>query len=534
MAAREKCVSCGLLSVGGLLIVLGAIMLTVFPVIIRDQVRKRAALGLNPNGTLNEMTAKWADPAFHLKMEVWMISVVNSEAVVNGAKPRVIQKGPFTFREKMHKEGIMFIDNQTKIYYRNKKTYTFDRNESCADCDLDYRVTIPSIVFQKAISFAATKGGVIREAFEVLLKMVSETPFVTVTVGEALFDGYSDKLITAICNHTLLRDICEKLARVPKRVGFFYGQNATDDGVYFAHTGQKRIEDLGQIITWKNMTILPSDWWSSSDSLIIKGTDGSLVKPGLDRKDLLHVFVSAICRSTYLSYQSDTEYEGIPAYRYGMSKEILNGSRPENKGFCNPDEPRYYSLESQPVGCLPSGMLDISRCQPGNPPVIISLPHYLYSTEEVQNSIDGLGSPNLAEDEIYVDIEPTAGVTLRAERRMMMNIGMWNADRKISMVENMKNVIIPVLMVNESAFMDDATRDELKGKLINLQKGINTGGIVLLVAGAFLWAVFVVLAIVWTVKKRNESDDYRPLVIHEEVVVTTNDNESDAIRIRPT
>lgn len=59
-------------------------------------------------------------------------------------------------------------------------------------------------------------------------------------------------------------------------------------------------------------------------------------------------------RSFYTAYDSTITVRDIELYRFTAPKEVyLSGDiYPENKGFCVP--PR----------CLPSGLLNISRCQP--------------------------------------------------------------------------------------------------------------------------------------------------------------------------
>lgn len=60
-------------------------------------------------------------------------------------------------------------------------------------------------------------------------------------------------------------------------------------------------------------------------------------------------------RSVYFTYESTVKVKGIKLYRFIAPKELyLSGDVYEaNKGFCVPSN-----------SCLPTGLLNISRCQP--------------------------------------------------------------------------------------------------------------------------------------------------------------------------
>lgn len=73
----------------------------------------------------------------------------------------------------------------------------------------------------------------------------------------------------------------------------------------------------------------------------------------------------------------------------------------------------------------------------GEPPVVISMPNFLFADEEVRRSVRGLEEPDVDRDIITVDIEPVRiflsmegfmqrlGVVLSAGRRSQVNIEMW-------------------------------------------------------------------------------------------------------------
>lgn len=56
---------------------------------------------------------------------------------------------------------------------------------------------------------------------EKILKLADETAFINITVGELLFDGYKDNLISRICKQKYIRSLCN-LIDIPDRIGLFY------------------------------------------------------------------------------------------------------------------------------------------------------------------------------------------------------------------------------------------------------------------------------------------------------------------------
>ncbi|KHJ75468.1 hypothetical protein OESDEN_24916 [Oesophagostomum dentatum] len=77
-------------------------------------------------------------------------------------------------------------------------------------------------------------------------KEFRESPFVNVTVREALFDGYHDPLIDLVCKNLVLQALCNALS-IPHRIGFFYKQNNTDDGLYEVSTGLNAPWNIGKV-----------------------------------------------------------------------------------------------------------------------------------------------------------------------------------------------------------------------------------------------------------------------------------------------
>ena len=94
-------------------------------------------------------------------MKFYLYHVVNPDEVVEGSqKPRIIEKGPYSYKEHRVKvnisnsdgteEGIN-DDDYTFIKFGQKKSYSFDKATSCDSCNKDDNVTVinaPMVGFQ--------------------------------------------------------------------------------------------------------------------------------------------------------------------------------------------------------------------------------------------------------------------------------------------------------------------------------------------------------------------------------------------------
>lgn len=501
------------LILGAILIILSILLLTFIPLKIDREVAKETHLGFDENGTYNLMTRKWIDPDYKMLLQIWVLSIENEEDVVkNGSFPRFAQKGPYTFIEKQHKVKVDFLWNNTRATYRNKHFYWFDANNSCANCSLDDRVTIPNIIFQKLVDIALSGGYLVKEAIEIVLRAEKrETPFITVTVGEMLFDGYDDPLISAVCSKDIIRPLCDA-AGISSKIGYMYGRNGTDDGEYLIGTGLEDRRTLGKVYKWNGMDKLPADWWSSEQARMINGTDGQLFPPSLPRSEDRYLFIGQIKRSIYMRYKMGVEFEGVNALRFYVPFEEYDYSRVENKGFCSPSTPIFFDNITQPEGCLPAGLLDISQTLPGHVRIYISGSHFFNSPSVLYKNFSGLAEPS-SDDETFIDIEPTAGLVIYAKQMSQINVGMIAGNLRI--LSKMRNLIVPVLWLNETIRIDDATRQQLLNSFVLLKQKVFFAGVVLLTIGLLLWIAFILISVIHSYATRR-SDETEQLIVQED------------------
>ncbi|CAB11566.3 Sensory neuron membrane protein 2 [Caenorhabditis elegans] len=521
MLKKAPCLFGSAIILGLLLAAAGVLLLIGIPIdrIVNRQVIDQDFLGYtrDENGTEvpNAMTKSWLKPLYAMQLNIWMFNVTNVDGILKRhEKPNLHEIGPFVFDEVQEKVYHRFADNDTRVFYKNQKLYHFNKNASCPTCHLDMKVTIPNIVFQKLIDAAdVTIFGVrIKFAIESVLKMVSEAPYITVKVSDALFDGYEDPIIDIVCKNKILQFLCETNS-LQRRVGFFYGQNGTTDGIYEVDAGVPSPSKIGHLYTWNNMTEMPEGTWDTKYARMINGTDGQLFSPMLKREDRLTIFVPQICRSIQMEYTKDVAVNGVPSWRYAPPLDLYDPALPQNRAFCNKNGmPRYFDNTTVQIeNCLPAGLIDLSRCQAGNPRVYLSNPHFYNSPMELWHSVTGLSVPTASNDLTVVDIEPTAGVPTQAKRIMQINVGMVKGS--LSVTENTTNVVVPVLWMNETAYFDQGTRDQLIN-IFNAKHYSFIGGVISLSLGLIAWLAVFVVIIVYS--RQSDEEEYGRLVLEDE------------------
>uniref|UniRef100_A0A2K6BAG6 Platelet glycoprotein 4 n=1 Tax=Macaca nemestrina TaxID=9545 RepID=A0A2K6BAG6_MACNE len=188
--------------------------------------------------------------------------------------------------------------------------------------------------------------------------------------------------------------------------------------------------------------------------------------------------------SIYAVFESDVNLKGIPVYRFVLPSKAFASpvQNPDNHCFCT------EKIISK--NCTSYGVLDISKCKEGKP-VYISLPHFLYASPDVSETIDGL-NPNEEEHRTYLDIEPITGFTLQFAKRLQVNL-LVKPSNKIQVLKRLKrNYIVPILWLNETGTIGDEKakmfRSQVTGK-INLLGLIE---MILLSVGVVMFVAFMI------------------------------------------
>ncbi|KAG9261839.1 lysosome membrane protein 2a isoform X1 [Astyanax mexicanus] len=447
------------------LLIVGIALLVaqVFQTMIQERIKKEITLGEN-----SRVLGGWINPPPPVYMQYFFFNVTNPDEFLAGkAKPHVTQMGPYTYREYRPRENVTFLENGTKIFATNPKSFVFLPEMSVGDPEVDM-LTTPNIPFIAVMNEMHSYSFFIRPLISMFIKSLGVNMFMTRSVHEFLW-GFKDPLMTKL--HTLKPEVDEYF-------GLMYKKNGTHEGEFVFHTGEKNYMDYGKIDTWNG--IRKMNWWSSEQSNMINGTDGSVFHTFLSRKELLYIFAADLCRSIHLGYVSDTEVKGIPAFRFAPPSDVLAApdENPSNAGFC------------VPAGdCLGKGVLKVSVCREGAP-IVVSFPHFYQADTQYIDAIDGM-NPNKEEHETYLDLNPTTGVPIRACKRAQLNVIMKRVPG-FPQTKFLNETIFPIMYVNETATIDDDSASQMRTLLLIVTL-VSNFPVIIVGMGAILLLVLICL-----------------------------------------
>ncbi|XP_075713468.1 platelet glycoprotein 4 [Rhinoderma darwinii] len=297
----------------------------------------------------------------------------------------------------------------------------------------------------------------------ILIKQSNSSLFQKRSVNEILW-GYSDPLL-------------EKLGARDTTTGVFYPYNGTADGPYTVYNGKKDISKVAIITKYKGESTL--SYWGDNYCDMINGTDAASFPPSVDKNVPLYFFSSEICRSIYGEYEKEYTLRGINLYRFVVSNKAL--ASPHQ----NPDNHCYCTDKVISRDCAAAGVLDLRACQ-GGKPIFLSLPHFLYASEFILESVEGL-SPNIEEHQTFVDVEPITGFTMHFAKRLQVNV-MFNRTDKIEVLSKLKSeFVFPVLWLNETAIIGEDSANMFKSSVTTPMNALGIVQIVFLCLGGVVF-----------------------------------------------
>uniref|UniRef100_A0A7N6C3N0 Scavenger receptor class B, member 2a n=1 Tax=Anabas testudineus TaxID=64144 RepID=A0A7N6C3N0_ANATE len=440
-----------------LIVGIALVVAQVFQTMIHSRLKKEITLTEK-----SQVFESWKNPPPPVYMEYYFFNVTNPEEFLAGGKASVKQIGPYTYREYRPRENVTFLENGTKVFAVNPKSFVFVPEKSAGNPEVDLIRTV-NIPFVAVMNELNSYSFFLRTVVSMYMKGIGVELFMTRTVHEILW-GFKDPVLTKV--HSMKPEVDEYF-------GLMYKKNGTHEGEFVFHTGEENYLDYGKIDT-------KMSWWSSNQSNMINGTDGAVFHPLINRNELLYIFAADLCRSIHLAYVEDVEVKGIQAYRFAPPSDVLMSPKdnPTNEGFC------------VPAGdCLGTGVLKVSVCREGAP-IVVSFPHFYQADPMYINAVDGL-SPNKEEHETYLDLQPTTGVPIRACKRAQLNIILKRV-QGFPATKFINETIFPIMFVNETATIDDNSAAQMRTLLLIVTL-VSNFPVLIVGMGIILLLVFVVL-----------------------------------------
>lgn len=481
-----------LFSVSGLILLITGLLLTASHVIIKSRVKEDVQL--KPGSSVfNE----WKNTSIPFFKKFYIFNLTNPEEVMAGsATPSVEQIGPYSYREIRSNKVLEWTDDDSIVKFMPNRTYIFDPETSCVGCDdrndTFVNVNIPLLtlaLWLRNTNYTMEQPPLCSYGIQAALNKYNLKLFRRKVVYDILW-GYQDEFLEFLLN-------ISSLSKCPAKEGittFIQLQyNNTFYGVSAVNTGRTDISKLEQFTMWRNESHL--SWWSDKYANMLNGTDGTQFAPDVDKENKFYVFSPEICRSVYFKYEQEVTLKDIKLYRVTVPDNVFKSGDvyPPNKGFC------------VTPGCLPSGLLNISLCQPMNPPVVASPPHFYQSDKSLLEKVHGL-KPEKSKHETFLEIEPITGVVMRGAQRVQINIALESVDVLTQTKGSFEKVFLPFMFASETAEITDEKASDFRKKVYTAITLANVFQYGLIILGAFFIVMVLLLPCFNTDDKKGEED----------------------------
>lgn len=480
-----------LFTVGILLALVGG---TFYPLVDRlVQSKINENLVLKPG---SESYKNWKAPtAIPIYLQFFVFDIVNYMEAKENQRPVVEQKGPYSYREYREKKNVTWSSSSepAMVTYNEEKWFVFDPETSCKSCDpySDYvtTVNVPLVTLAEA---GKNWPFVVKAAITGLFDAFKENLFTRRKVHDLVW-GYPDPLLKKYAE--IRNDLVKKfpfLENVLPNINPIIAlqQNKSFDGFTTIYTGTTDIAQLERWVRWNGKSKVEA--WNTSYANMINGTDGTQFSPGASKHDTLYVFVTELCRSLYLTYNSDVSIQGISALQFTVPKELfLNASlNPNNQAFCTDK-------------CYPTGILDVSVCQNSSIslPIFVSAPHFYQGDHKLVENVEGL-NPNEHDHGTFLDVEPHTGLPISSSKRLQLNV-LIQPIEYIKQTAGIKTAFIPVIYFNETASIDKKLANELKQKVFTILETVHGLELGLVALGGLLIIIATVLLALLIQRNRN-------------------------------
>ncbi|ODM95334.1 Lysosome membrane protein 2 [Orchesella cincta] len=425
-------------------------------------------------------------------LKVYFFNVTNPTEVIAGQKPVLQEVGPYVYQEDSSRVMSSFDAEIGAVSYRDVEAFYFrpDLSDELREDDVVTIINMPYVGLVQEVSKLSSLSRVLIKG---VITRFNEGLFLTKTVNELLFGGFRHELLASLSSIT-----GEKY--VPNNTfGIFYGRNNSNYGEFSVSMGLKNKGDLGKIVAWNNTSEL--EWWKDKKCRKLEGSyDGSLFPPGITQQTILRIFHPALCRTFKYGFKEEVVVRGIPGYRFTLLPSELADPRirAENMCYCtNPGENNE--------NCPKDGSYQLNACSKGAS-VSLSLPHFLYGSEEYLNQVTGY-HPDESLHLSHVDIEPNTGLLLKLSRRVQVNLHL-RPLRLFSDFRKVSNMLFPSIWTENTkeipAPMAAGFMQKMYSAYIQIMLPTVVAGIALLIG-----LILVILAlIILVIRVRKEKTKY--------------------------
>ncbi|XP_075225516.1 protein croquemort-like [Lycorma delicatula] len=384
-----------LFGVGGVLLIVGVVMVCVWPFIFNNILKSQ--LSLSKGSKTYDM---WAETPLPMYIDIYLFNWTNSHDFA--AKPLMQEVGPFVFSEHHTKVDVVWNSNDS-ITYRQYRKWIY--HPELSNGSLSDNITNLNVIAVTIGALSKNLSSIAKFSIGEALSLMNEQLIVTKNVSQLLFEGFTDPILKVI---EILKQHKIKVPVDFDKFGWFYKRNMSSipDGLFTMETGQNNIEKLGDVISWNGKSVQP--FYSGSCSKV-QGSLGELWSPYSAQHDSIKLYASDVCGSIPLTSSGLLSLHDLSGTIFAGNEAVFdNGTKyPESACYCIKD-------------CPASGLRDISACR-GGAPVFLSFPHFYLADPSYRNAVDGL-KPDSEKHSFRIALEERTGVPLQVKARLQINL----------------------------------------------------------------------------------------------------------------
>ena len=254
---------------------------------------------------------------------------------------------------------------------------------------------VPNIPLIAGIPNARALGFIGEIGYKTILATTRPKEFQSLTIKNNFF-GYEDEFMRTISKI--------KWDFNPDDVGVLAPRRGVSKNHVTVYSGTNDVNDTGKMYSINNKT--KQNIWKTEECNRIKGSDGIIYGPALvqNKKDL-EAYLPQFCRTLPLVFdKEEIILNKIRSYRYKAPFGTFSStnSYPQNKFYCEPNDSKYQHID---------GVLDLMKCIDGNPPILISHPHFMEGDSQLSKHFKGL-APNKSLHESFAYLHPRLSVPI--------------------------------------------------------------------------------------------------------------------------
>ncbi|CAG2118545.1 unnamed protein product, partial [Medioppia subpectinata] len=382
-------------------------------------------------------------------IQIFIFHIENADQWRRGAKARVKEMGPYVFTMSVWKDIISWENNGESVKYWSSMGWEFDPEKSDPTYNTKMNVlNIPVYAMVAVVRHYVRKVPLSRfiEPFilgsmNLLIASHGLGGVVLKRTPRELLEGYHFRLMDTVellSKPLLWLGIQLPDTRMPgNKFGLLNVKNGTPDGPYEVYTGVGGTK-FAKFIAYKGnksfKTLLGFDAYDNPKCNMFNGTDGATLGQFLNEDTKVYIYNGELCRSIYVAYKEPSRVVGIPTMRFVLPEAMFAGPQknPDNKCFCfTPNDPDMCD-----------GVYHLGTCYFGAP-LALTFPHFLYASDKIKNSVDGL-NPTVEDHDPYFDIFPSLGVPLRGRVGLQVAVFM-EATRYVIGFGGFPDTVLPVL-----------------------------------------------------------------------------------------